>query len=114
MKPMYAMIFSLAFSTGIAWSGEKLSNLLDNIKQVGREGTGNAKAGKAWHEISKLDAASLPLILAGMDGANANVCNWLRTAVDAICERTVNAGKSLPGDKLEEFVRETKHSSSGR
>jgi hypothetical protein len=40
--------------------------------------------------------------------------NWLRSAVDAIADRTLLSGKSLPIKKLEAFVRDTKRNAQAR
>src|SRR5262249_43907694 len=44
----------------------------------------------------------------------APAANWLRTAVDAIAEHELAAGKALPTGKLEEFVRQTSHTGPAR
>jgi hypothetical protein len=88
--------------------------LLARIKSVGREGAGNAEAGQAWRELVRLGPAALLPTLAAMDGADATAANWLRTAVDAIAEHEQAAGKALPADKLEEFVRQTSHAGPAR
>jgi hypothetical protein len=40
--------------------------------------------------------------------------NWLRVAADAVADRALAAGKALPADKLEEFVKDAKHSPAAR
>src|SRR5437588_11564531 len=70
--------------------------LLARIKAVAREGAGNAEAGRAWKELVRLGPDALPAILTAMDGADPTASNWLRTAVDAIAERTLAAHQSLP------------------
>lgn len=88
--------------------------LLDRIKAVGGEGKGNDDAGKAWRELAQHGPKTLPAILAGFDGAGPIAVNYLRAAVDAIAERELNAGRKLPTDALEAFVRDTKGSPVGR
>jgi hypothetical protein len=87
---------------------------LARLKAVGREGAGSVEAAGAWKEVVRLGPAALPEVLAAMDDADAAPANWLRTAVDAIAERTLAAGKPLPAGELEQFVRQTKHSGAAR
>jgi hypothetical protein len=88
--------------------------LLARIKAVGSEGAGNAEAGRAWRELVALGTDALPAILTAFDDADDRAANWLRAAVDAIAERQLDAGRKLPADKLEAFVKETKHSPAAR
>jgi hypothetical protein len=84
------------------------------IKSIQREGSGDEAATAAVRELSKLSADAIPEILAGMDGADIVVINWLRGAVEAIVEREVTAGKPLPAEKLEAFLKDTKHEPRAR
>ena len=88
--------------------------LLDRIKAVGAEGAGNVEAGKAWRELVRLGPEALLDILLAFDNADPGAANWLRSAVDAIAERELNAKRSLPTGKLEAFIRDTKHAGSAR
>jgi hypothetical protein len=56
----------------------------------------------------------LPDILKAFDDADERAANWLRSAVDAVAERELDAGRQLSTDKLEAFVAETKHSPAAR
>ncbi|HLW65022.1 MAG TPA: hypothetical protein VKS79_06835 [Gemmataceae bacterium] len=84
------------------------------IKSIQREGNGNEAAVAAVRELSKLGAEAIPEILAGMDSADIVVINWLRGAVEAIAERESAAGKPLPLQKLEAFLKDTKHEPRAR
>jgi hypothetical protein len=91
-----------------------IGRLLARIRSVGAEGAGNAEAAAAWRDLARLGADALPEVLAGLDGADPVAANWLRAAVDAIAERETDAGHKLPADKLEAFVKDTRHSPAGR
>src|SRR5262245_28071379 len=65
--------------TGTA-AAQDVDSLLKQIKNVGKEGKGNAAATKAWRELAKLGPDALPGILAGMDDADAVASNWMRAA----------------------------------
>ncbi len=84
------------------------------IKAVGDKGAGNVEAAKAWRELVQLGPEALPDILQALDNADPVAANWLRSAVDAIAERELEAKKALPAKKLEAFVRETKHAGFAR
>jgi hypothetical protein len=87
---------------------------LARLKAVGREGAGNEAAASAWKDVVRQGAAALPAILQAMDDADATSANWLRTAGDAIVERTLTAGKPLPAEALEQFLRQTQHNGAAR
>jgi hypothetical protein len=87
---------------------------LGRLKAVGREGAGNREAARAWKDVAHLGPDTLPQILAAMDDANATASNWLRTAADAIAERSLATGQALPAAQLEKFVRARGHNGAAR
>jgi len=95
-------------------AGTPSTEALARLKAVGREGAGNVTAAGAWKEVVRLGPSALPEVLTAMDDADATSANWLRTAVDAIGERTLAAGKPLPAEQLEQFVRQTRHTGAAR
>ena len=106
------LLLSAAFSSagwGEAASNTRLSASIATIRAVGPEGRGNAEAARAWKVLGAADAGSLLAVLGGMDGANDLAVNWLRAAVDAIAGRELAAGRRLPVDGLEKFVRDISH-----
>jgi hypothetical protein len=92
----------------------ELEALLARIKAVGKEGRGSAEAGQAWRALVQTGPDALLPALAALDDADDATANWLRTAVDAIAEHELTAGRQLPAAKLEEFVKQTKHSGPAR
>src|SRR5262249_10584262 len=48
------------------------------------------------------------------DDASPRAANWLHTAVDAIAENALASGRPLPADKLEAFVKDTRHAGAAR
>jgi hypothetical protein len=88
--------------------------LVARIRAVGAEGAGNTEAARAWRELVRLGPDALPALLSGLDDANPIAANWLRSAVDAIAERELAAGRPLPADRLEAFVRQTRHAGPAR
>lgn len=88
--------------------------LLARIKAVKAEGQGNADAARAWRQLVELGPSALVPTLTALDDADPVAANWLRTAVDAIAEREMKAGRRLPVEALETYVKETKHAPAGR
>ena len=111
MKQILLLLLAALVLTGPthAATSPKLSEPIRVIRAVGPEGRGNAAATDAWKTISSADAAALPVILAGMDGANDLAVNWLRSAVDTVAGRELAAGHALPIVALVAFVRDTQH-----
>lgn len=95
-------------------AGSDLQPLLEAIQAVGPNGAGHREAARAWEALAKVEAAHLPTLLAGLDRANPLAANWIRAAVDAVAERTLQAGGNLPAAALERFVRDTSHAPRAR
>jgi hypothetical protein len=93
--------------------GAELATNVDAIRAVKREGEGNEAAAKAWQEIVKADAAELPKILAGMNGANPLAENWLRAAVGVVADKALEA-KKLDVAVLVTFLKDTQNSPGAR
>lgn len=89
-------------------------SLVKTIKAVGREGRGNREAGQAVNELSQKDAAVLPTVLTGFRDANPLATNYLRAAAEAIADRTLKAGKTLPTESLDQFLRDTEQDPRAR
>ena len=102
-RTVWPFVVQFLFAVPCANGADPLDPLLARIKSVGREGAGNAEAASAWRELARQGAEELPTILAALDDADATAANWLRSAVDAIAERELTAGRSLPAAKLESF-----------
>src|SRR5579864_6054756 len=111
------LVFALlAFLTLVVsqGSGAEADSLLTTIKAVGREGSGNGEASKAWRKLVQFGPAVLPALLAAFDDADATQANWLRTAVDTIAERALAAKQALPAAELEQFVLRQQHNGAAR
>jgi hypothetical protein len=97
-----------------AGHGETTEEALATLKAVGRQGVGNEAASRVWRDVVREGPSALPTILQAMDDADERAANWLRTAVDAIAERTLDGGKTLPVEAMEQFVRQTQHNGAAR
>lgn len=97
-----------------AADGQSLVESLQALQQVGAEGQGHAEAIAAWPVVVRASADQLPVILASMRDENRLAVNWVRSAVDAIAQRTLDAGQSLPEKELDAYIAERTHSARSR
>jgi hypothetical protein len=91
-----------------------LAEGLAALQKVGAEGDGHAAAIEAWPVVAQASPEQLPEILASMRDENRLATNWVRAAVDAIAERTLASGGSLPVESLEAYIADRNHSSHSR
>lgn len=103
----------VAFAAGSACGGDR-AGAVAAIRQVGPDGRGSAEAAAAWERLSRCDVGELPVLLAGMDGANAVARNWLAAAVARVLERAAAEGKPVPARELETFLRDVRHDPQAR
>lgn len=116
MKALIRNLTLLAITLAMitASHAASLSRSLDTIRAVGPEGKGNAEAAAAWKTVSAVDSGELVTILKSMNGANDLAANWLRSAVDTIAARELDAGKKLPVAALQKYLADTKNDPSAR
>ncbi len=95
-------------------SAAGLADPIHAVRAVGPEGQGNAEASRAWKELAAAKAEALPELLAGMNGANALVQNWLAAAVETVASRQLATGGTLPVAELGQFLFETRHDARPR
>ncbi|MGE4003821.1 MAG: hypothetical protein AB7I48_26840, partial [Planctomycetaceae bacterium] len=88
--------------------------LLNQIKAVNAKGAGHREAQSALRELQGADASALLPILRASNDANPLALNWLRAAFETIADRTLKAGRPLPFNELEAFIRDTSHASRVR
>lgn len=79
------------------------------ICRVGPQGEGHEQAMDAWSKLAACDAGKLVAMLTALDGANPLAANWIRTAVDAVAERTLARSAQLPAAELEQLVLDRRH-----
>jgi hypothetical protein len=106
-----AFVATLLLSTYFLPSvgAESIQDLTKTIRAVEVNGQGHPAAIAAWKELSQAPADQLPVVLAGMDGANKLAVNWLRAAADTIAQRQIRAGQKLPIEGLEAFIADHDH-----
>ena len=112
LLPMLLILTGLISSTSCF--AAETDSLLKTIRAVGREGQGSREANQAVGELSQQDVSTLPAVLLGFRDANPLAVNYLRGAVEAIADRALKAGKPLPTESLEKFVRDVEQDARGR
>ncbi len=88
--------------------------LTETLKRVDKFGEGHRAAVAAVGELQKGDGASLLALLSSMDDAGPLASNWLRGSFETIAERELKAGRKLPAEAFESFVRDTSHGDRSR
>lgn len=100
-------------SPGLA-PADELQDAIEQILAVGPKGVGHAKATAAWKVLATADSEQITTVLGGMKSANLLAENWLRSAAEAIAERSTKAGQALPIKSLEGFVLDIDQSPRAR
>src|SRR5262245_34749429 len=100
--------------TALATAHPAIEHQIAAIRAVGDAGQGSGPAATAWRDLSASGPEQIPVILAGMDGANVLAHNWLRAAVDAVAERARQGGNALPTKDLEAFLADERHDGQAR
>ncbi|MCW0218066.1 MAG: hypothetical protein OJI67_07060 [Prosthecobacter sp.] len=108
MKP-----FLLSLLLAVPAVANSLKAPLEQIRAVDKEGVGNEQATAAWQVLTKADPATLPDVLAGMNGANPLAENWLRAAIGVIADEAM-AAKKLPVKAVQTFLENTHNSPAAR
>jgi len=108
-----ALFASLGASTLNA-AAPDLNAAIETVKKVGGLGAGNSAAQQAWPVLAAARPEELPVLLEALDDSNPLAANLLRSAVDAICERTLAEGQELPNAALEKFLLDTQHAPRAR
>ena len=87
---------------------------IEQLRQVGPEGAGNAEAAQAWSTLTTLGPGMLIPVLTAMEGAGPLARNWMRTAVETVFERELAAKGTLPGEAIKAFVLDRSHEPNAR
>jgi hypothetical protein len=95
-------------------SAVEVGDLLKTLQAVGPRSAGSGAAAAAWKELTRAEAAQLPAILAGLDGANPLAANWIRSAAGAVAERAAQKHEPLPVAALEKFLADRRHAAGAR
>ncbi len=110
------MFWGVALAAALAAPAaeQDLKQAIAAVRGVGPNGRGSADAARAWQTLTTADVAQLPVLLAGMDGANPVARNWLRAAIDPVLHRAARDNQPVPAAALEQFLRDTRHDPHAR
>ena len=122
MRTVFVISLSGAVFCSCALSAEPLgpsqngdiAAALAALENVGPDGTGHRSAQPAWQKLAALDVDKLPALLLALDHANPLAANWIRSAIDTIVQRQLNAGGALPLEPIEAFLRDRQHAPRAR
>ncbi|MFO0912748.1 MAG: hypothetical protein U0795_07310 [Pirellulales bacterium] len=90
----------------MAATDQELVAAIAALQSVANEGQHHAEAQQAWQKLRQAEAVQLPVLLQGLKPKAPLGNNWLRAAIDAVAEQTLAAGRPLPKEQLEAFVRD--------
>src|SRR6187549_89428 len=105
---------SVLFAVIALHADAALTEPLQAITAVQREGQGNEAASAAWKQLVQAGPAALPEILNAMGKGTPVADNWLRLAGDAIVQNALGAGQPLPLSDTEKFLKDAAHLAAGR
>ena len=117
MRPLatFLMIGATATTALFAADAAELAAPLQTLRAVGPKGAGHREATRAWATlVREAGTADLPAMLEAMDGANPLAANWIRTAIEAVAERSSERGEALPAGAMEKYILDVRHSPPGR
>lgn len=118
MMPICRLLLTLCAAlllvSGTAARADSPAELLAAIKAVKAQGEGHAAAIRAHQELIRQDVDVLPALLAALDDADPLAANWIRSAFEAIADRAVKSGRSLPANEFEAFIRNVQHNPRAR
>jgi hypothetical protein len=112
--PRFLFLCFFATSLPLVASADEVTAGLKVLKSVGPNAARHREAQQAWPAVAAADADRLPELLSALDGAGPLAANWIRSAVEAVGERTLAAGDASPARALESFVLDVRHAPRAR
>jgi hypothetical protein len=101
--PVLATFFALTLLSPGKLRSETWAGPLHQITKVGLEGTGNAEAATAWAKLTQQGPEVIVPILEAMEGAGPLARNWMRSAVETVFDKQLNASTALPSERIKSF-----------
>lgn len=105
-------LFAAFFLAGSIFGAQDAE--IDLVLKIGPEGAHNAEATQAVAMLAKAPAEQLPRLLFAMNPANEIAANYLRSAVDAVVDRTLAAKGKLPVSEIRAFLLNTRNNPRAR
>jgi hypothetical protein len=85
--------------------------LIQPLINVKSKGVGNKQAIEAWPSVSQLPSSAIPELLSAMNQANNLGDNWIRGALNKICEKNP---KAIPINKIVDFIKDDSNKGEAR
>ncbi len=101
-QPQTIIVLVLSF-VAPAIAADSLTESLNALQQVGKEGAGHKPAIAAWQTVAAASPQQLPQILAAMTDENPLADNWLRAAVDTIAAGAWRPASRCRGPRWNNF-----------
>lgn len=108
----WLVLLLLAVPAGVRAS--EVETQIQIILKVDKNGVGHAEAVPALKQLAAQPPTALIPILDGMDQANPLAENWLRGAFEAVADRDLKIGGTLPKAELEQFALDRTHAPQSR
>jgi hypothetical protein len=109
-----SFLAALLFAAPVSAADDAVAKPIASLKAVEREGKNNDTIGLAWTALVGQGAPALIPSLEAVDDDKPIAANWLLTAAGAVAEAETKAGRKLPHDKIESFVKNVKGAASAR
>jgi hypothetical protein len=87
------------------------TNLIQSLVAIKSQGEGNQEAMKAWPLVSNFPPSAIPPLLDAMNRANNLGDNWIRAAIEKICEQNAT---QLPIEKIIVFLQDYSNEGDAR
>ncbi len=116
MKLRIAPVAALLLTTAMMSSAraDEVSTAIDVLRAVQPGGVDSAAARDAVHGLTAGGSKALMPLLRGFRDASPLAVNWLRNAFEQIADTETKAGRKLPQQELEAFVRDQNQSPFAR
>ena len=111
---LFFVVFCLMLGTDAQTRADQLTDWVSQIQNVKSGGEGHANAMRAWQAVSRVNAGQLPAVLRLMQPDAPLANNWIRSAGEAIVDRALKSGHSLPMDALVSFIDNKRHAPRAR
>lgn len=87
------------------------TNLIQSLVAIKSQGEGNREAMKAWPQVSQFPPSAIPQLLEAMNRANDLGDNWIRAAIEKICEQNTT---QLPVQRIIAFLQDHSNQAESR
>ncbi len=109
---IFALLLTMAMTSIVR--ADDISAAIDVLRAVQPGAVDSAAARDAVHELTTGGSRALMPLLHGFRDASPLAVNWMRNAFEQIADAETKAGRELPQQELEDFVRDQNQSPFAR